>query len=85
MEMERRLQQMMERLFARQSEEMKSDINAEAKARHDQFHQDIKGNTEAVINSARSDIERSLHQQMGAIPEGSTSFGIRVTTCQVSS
>jgi hypothetical protein len=75
MEMERSLRLMMERLFAKQSQEME----AKAEARHDKACAKI----EACLHSMRSDIERSVQKQMGALLEGSKSFGTRTTICRV--
>jgi hypothetical protein len=52
-----------------------AEMEAEAKARHERM--------EAAIHSMCSDIDRSLHQQMGALLEGSRYFGIRTTICRV--
>jgi hypothetical protein len=68
--MEARLDQFKEEIKTRQ--EM---ADAEAKAHHERM--------EAAMRSMRSDIERSLHQQIGAILEGSRSFGTRTTICRV--
>jgi hypothetical protein len=68
-EMEKSLQQMMERLLARQSEEMKDPqdkAHAEAKTRQEQLRDDINGHMEALLKRLRS-------------------CSKRVTACQVSS
>jgi hypothetical protein len=66
----------MERLLARQleemkaaQEEMKSDINAQAAARHDQFKVDIKGHMEAVLIG------------LGSCSEGTTTCQREETSC----
>jgi hypothetical protein len=69
-EMEARAEARQERADARQKK-----ADAEAKARHERI--------EAAMRSMRSDIERSLHQQMGALLEGSRSFGTRTTICRL--
>jgi hypothetical protein len=69
------LQQMLERLFARQTEEM------EARAEVHQNKADAK--VEAAINSIRSDLERSLHQQMEALLEEWRFCGKGTTACLV--
>jgi hypothetical protein len=69
--MEARLDQFKEEIKARQNKE-----DAQADDRLERM--------EAAMYSIRSDIERSLNQQMGALLEGSRSFGTRTTTCQVS-
>jgi hypothetical protein len=59
---------------------------AHAKARHEEAAaRQEKANAElkAAMHSMRSDTERSLHQQMRALLEGSQSFGTRTTICRI--
>jgi hypothetical protein len=84
MEMEGRMQQMLERLFARQTEKMKArqeKADAEVQARQDK----ADGKAEAAINSVRSDEERSLHQHMEALLEELRSCRKRTTICMLAS
>jgi hypothetical protein len=53
--------------------------DADAKAHQEKANAELK----VAVHSVRTDIERSLHQQMGALLEGSRSFGTRTTICRV--
>jgi hypothetical protein len=89
--MESSLQQMMAHFLAEMKTgnvERKAGINAEMKAA--QTEMEVRAEVrlewmEVAMNSMRSDIEQCLHQQMGALIEGSKSCGTSITICQVSS
>jgi hypothetical protein len=97
MEMETSLQQMMARLLAEMKasqEKMNAEMEARSEARQEKMNAEMEARAEgsqvkadaelkATVHSMRSDIERSLHQQMGALLEGSKSFGTRTTFCRV--
>jgi hypothetical protein len=55
-EIDQWLQQMMECLLARQTEEMKSDIKAQVAAHQDQLKLDIKCHMEASLHEFKEDI-----------------------------
>jgi hypothetical protein len=68
------------------AEARQEKADADAKTRHEEATaRQEKANAElkAAVHSMRSDIERSLHQQMGALLEGFRSFGTRTTICRV--
>jgi hypothetical protein len=82
MAMEGSLQEILERLLAGQVKaiaEMKANINANITVSQEKADAELN----AAMHSMRSDIERSLHRQLGALLEGSKSFGTRATICRV--